>query len=714
MLQPVARRPPAAPPRRIDDNSGEMMSKTALPTSILFLALGFAAPSLLADEGLWLFNDFPTHQVKDRYGFEVTDTLLDHIRLSSTRLNNGGSGSFVSPNGLVFTNHHVASDCIQKLTTAENDYIRDGFHAATQAEEKACPDLEINVLVGISDVTGKVKVAAPENAPAAEANRLRKAAMTKIEKECTDSTGNRCDVETLYSGGQYHLYQYSKYTDVRLVFAPEASIAAFGGDPDNFTYPRYCLDFTFFRVYENGRPAKVDHYLPWSREGVKDGELTFVSGHPGATGRLLTYAALEFYRDVSYPLVLRRLESLSKTLLDYSGESDENRRVARDNLLHQTNSLKAYIGFLAGLRDPGLMSRKRAEENRLRAAVEADPGLRKRFGGTWDEVAAAYKQYATIYKRNWLLERNPDLGSRLLEIARYVLRYAEEKTRPDGERLREYVDSGLPSLEQQMYSPAPITDSMEIAALTDYFRFIRKELGATDPIVKALLGGSSPAEAARAYVGASKLKDVAERKRLARDLEAVHTSDDGMIRLARILDGPARKLRQQYEDSVEAVIRASASQIAQARFAISGTEGYPDATFTLRLSYAPVKGYANSSGKPIPYATDIAGLYRRATGTDPFRLPPSWLKAKNDLELTTPFNFVTTNDTHGGNSGSPTINTAGEVIGILFDGNLESLPNRFVYTDERSRSVHVASQGIVEALRTVYRAGRLLKELGVE
>ncbi len=538
----------------------------------LVLLLCFAG---LADEGLWLFNDFPSERVKEKYGFQPSQSFLDHIRLSSTRLNNGGSGSFVSPKGLVFTNHHVASDCIQKLTTKENNYMRDGFHGATLADEEACPDLEINVLVKIEDVTGEVKNAAPPDADPAEANRLKKSAMNRIEKRCNEATGSRCDVETFYSGGQYHLYQYKRYTDIRLVFAPEASIAAFGGDPDNFTYPRYCLDFAFFRVYEHGRPAATPRHLPWSRKGAADGELTFVPGHPGSTGRLLTVSALEFSRDVSYPLVHQRSKRLGDALLEFSGASEDNTRIARDNLLGMQNSLKAYTGFLAGLHNDKLMARKRAEEKELRDAVMADAKLRAEFGSTWDDVSAAYAEYAKIYKRYRLLESYPERGSELLRVAILVLRHAEETTKPNEERLRDFAEAALPSVRRRMYSPAPIEDSMEIVILTDYLRYLISELGADDPTVKALLDGASPAAAARKYVESSKLKDVDERKRLAEDLDAVRASTDGMIHMARILDQPGRKLRKIYEDKVEAPVRASGGRIAAARYAVKGAGDNP-------------------------------------------------------------------------------------------------------------------------------------------
>lgn len=684
-------------------------------SALLFLSLLAAIPfsPVRADEGIWLFNQFPKKRVEEKYKVKVTDEFLLRLRSASVRLNNGGSGSFVSPNGLIFTNHHVASDCIQKLSSAQHDYMNNGFHAASLEEEKPCPDLEINVLVDIQDVTKEVNSSVEPAASAAEANRQRKAASTKIEKKCSDRTGNRCDVVNLYSGGLYHLYQYKKYTDVRLVFAPESAIAAFGGDPDNFTYPRYCLDFAFLRAYQDGKPARTPEYLRWSRQGAKDGELTFVSGHPGTTGRLATLAALEFFRDVSYPFVLDYVQSLIQALQKFSDESAENKRIAYDNLFGNQNSFKAFSGFLRGLRDPGLMARKRDEERALRAKVDAKPETKEKYGKTWDEIAAAYQEYAKFYRPYFLLELQAGRGSDLFGYARMVLRYAEERTKPDSERLREYVDPALPSLEQRMYSPAPVHPSMEIVALANYLEYLDKNLDVERDLVKELLGGRTAAEAAEHYVKTSQLADVAERKRLANDLAAARASGDGMVALARLLDPVARKYRKRYEDTVEAVLNSAASKIASARYEIYGSNEYPDATFTLRLSYGPVKGYTNEQGHWTPWATDFAGLYARATGKEPYRLPERWIEKKPALKLNTPFNFVTTNDTHGGNSGSPTVNPRGEVVGILFDGNIEGLPNRFVYREERERSIHVASQGIVEALRKVYGARRILAELGM-
>ncbi|HSW48873.1 MAG TPA: S46 family peptidase [Bryobacteraceae bacterium] len=686
---------------------------TARRLVVLALFL-ISATTLVADEGIWLFNHFPSQAVKERQGFEVTDRFLDQLRLGSVKFAGVASGSFVSPDGLLLTNHHVASECIQQLSTKENDYMGNGFFAASQAEERKCPDLEANVLLSIDDVTAAVQQGAPAGAASAEAGRTRRANMGRIEKDCTTGPDTRCEVVTLYSGGEYHLYRYKKYTDIRLVLAPEAGIAAFGGDPDNFTYPRYCLDMTFFRAYENDRPARTPDYLRWSKDGVKEGELIFVPGNPATTGRLNTVAQLEFFRDVSYPLVHARLNALVKALLAYSSRSPENKRVATDNLLSQQNSLKAYAGFLMGLRDPKLIELKRKQESELRAAVAKDPKLDEAYGKAWDRLAEAYKEFAEFYKPYWLLETAAARGSDLFRLARDVVRLAEEKPKPDGQRLREYRDAALPGVEASLYATIPITDSMEIVAVRDYLEFLRRSLGASDPTVRALLGGRSPQARAREFVSTSKLRDVAERKRLAESAEAVKSSSDGMIRLALLLDTRARELRKRYEDRVEAVVNGDGASVARARFAAMGAGAYPDATFTLRLSYGPVKGYKSAAGKDIPHATDFAGLYKRATGKEPFRLPARWVASKGKLNLATPFNFVSTADTHGGSSGSPTVNTKGEIVGVLFDGNLESLPDRFLYTDDRARSVHVSAQGIVEVLRQVYGASRVLKELGLE
>jgi len=681
-------------------------------TKAALLALTFATFAA-ADEGMWLFDQFPKDRVAAKYGFNASDQFLHHLERASVRFNNGGSGSFISPQGLLFTNHHVGQDCIEKLSTAEHDYLAKGFQSGTGDGEKVCPDLEVDALLNTSDVTAKVNEGITASTAPADANKMRKASIARIEKDCVASTKNRCDVVTLYSGGEYSLYQYKKYTDVRLVFAPEYKIAQFGGDPDNFTYPRFCLDFSLFRAYENGKPASTPDYLAWSKEGVKDGELTFVTGNPGSTGRLQTVAQMEFSRDDSFPLRLRMLQDRIARLLAFGEKSAEDKRIAQDYLDEDRNGYKAINGFELGLKDPALMARKVEEEQKLRAAIAADPAKEKQFGALWDQLAAAYKEYAAIFKPYYMLEAAPT-DSNLFVLARRVIRYAVETRKPNDQRLAAYQDAGLPSLEREMYSPAPVYPAVEELMLTTQFHFMVQELGASAPTVKAVLAGKTPEQAAHFYVSTSKLSDVAERKRLAQSPKAIEKSKDGMIRLALILDGPARKVRAQYEDKVEAVITASASKLAQARFAVYGASEYPDATFTLRVSYGPVKGYTNAAGQPVAWDTTFAGLYQRATGKEPFDLPPSWIQSRAALELSTPFDFVTTNDTHGGNSGSPTVNEKGEIVGILFDGNLEGLANRYVYTEAQARSVHVASQAIVEALRKVYHAQGVLRELGFE
>jgi len=679
-------------------------------TKISLLGLLLAGIAM-ADEGMWLFDHFPKEQVERKYGFRVTDDFLKHLEHASARFNNGGSGSFVSPRGLLFTNHHVAQDCIEKLSSAEHDYMAGGFESPAEADEKMCPDLEVDALLTTSDVTSQVNEGIHSDTSAAEANRMRKATIARVEKDCSTPKDHRCEVVSLYSGALYSLYQYKKYTDVRLVFAPEYKIAQFGGDPDNFTFPRFDLDFALLRAYEGGKPAASPDYLAWSHAGVKDGELTFVSGNPGSTGRLQTIAQMEFSRDVSYPILLDLLHDRIGRLLAFSETGAENKRVAQDYLDVDQNSYKAINGFEEGLRDSSLMRLKREEEQKLRAAVAKDPALEKKYGKTWDDVAAAYKEYATFFKPYFLVESAPDQVNSF-SIARNVLRYAEEKPKPNEQRLTGYRDADLPALEQSMFSPAPLSSALEEVMLATYFRFLAKELGANDAIVKEVLAGQTPEQAAHQYISTTKIFDVEERKRLAHNLEAVKSSQDGLIRLARILDGPARKYRKEFEDKVQAVITASGSKIALARFAVYGTNAYPDATFTPRLSYGPVKGYTNAAGRPVPYDTTFAGLFAHATGKDPFELPQDWIQAKASLDLSTPFDFVTTADTHGGNSGSPTVNEKGEVIGILFDGNLEGLPDRYVYTDERARSVHLASNAIIEALKKVYHSERVLSELG--
>ena len=664
-----------------------------------------------ADEGMWLYNAFPKANVKAKYGFEPTQAWLDHVRLSSVRFNNGGSGSFVSANGLTFTNHHVGAVCVQQISTIGHDYIKEGYYAKTQAEEAKCPDLELNQLVGIEDVTSRVKDAVKPEMSTANAGRAQRAAMSQIEKDCA-SSGLRCDVVTFYSGEVYNLYKYKKYTDVRLVFAPEFDAAFFGGDPDNFTYPRYDLDITFFRVYENDKPAHIEHYLRWSKDGVKDNDLVFVSGHPGSTGRLRTMAQLEFLRDLDYPARLESYKRRIALLQNFGAQSDENARIAKEDIFGYQNSFKAITGYLEGLND-AVLAAKQADETKLETAFKADP-KNKNAPNPWEEIAGTVKLTREIYQPLSYVERMRGFNSELANFARWIVRATDEKTKPSDVRLREYRDSALPSLEQELFSTAPIYKSLETLTLADSLAQMRDALGADSPAVQKALNGKSPEDAAKNLITNSKLEDVAVRKQLYEGGQAaVQASTDPLIVLMRDVDPDARNFRRMYDDKVDAVERRDGAAIAKAHFASSGFNQPPDATFTLRLSYGAVKGY-DENGKKIPFFTTIGGSFDHAAEHDnrlPYQLPASWMTAKSKLKFATPLNYVSTADIIGGNSGSPTVNTKGEVVGIIFDGNIQSLAWNFAYDDKQARAVHVDSRGIQEALRTIYNATALADEL---
>lgn len=671
-----------------------------------------ATSTLHGDEGMWLFNDPPRNLLKTQHGFEITDAWLEHVQRSSVRFNSGGSGSFVSADGLVMSNHHVGADSIQKLSDKDHDYLRDGFHAKTRAEEKRCLDLELNVLISIEDVTDRVNAAVRPDLPPEQAFRARSAVIEEIQKESLDRTGLRSDVVTLYQGGKYHLHRFKKYTDVRLVFAPEQQIAFFGGDPDNFEYPRFALDVCFFRAYENGQPARVEHYLRWSQAGADENELVFVSGHPGRTSRLLTLTELEYARDRQLPFRLRQLYRLEVLLAAYSARSAENERRAKDDLFGVQNSRKALKGRLAGLLDPTLMARKAEEEKILRDAVAREPGLRS-IAEAWQKIDAAQAVIADTAQNYNLFEAGAGFRSELFGIARTLLRAADERALPNRDRLREFTDSGRESLEFQLFSEKPIHDDLEILTLADSLTFLTELLGAGDELVRTILAGRSPEQRAVELVTGTKVGNVPFRRLLYREgAEAVRAAQDPMIELARLIDGPARAWRKTIEAQSEIKQQAHA-QIGRARFAVHGTSIYPDATFTLRLAFGPVKGYADARGD-APFQTTFAGLYQRAEEQrfkPPFDLPELWLKRKRSLNLATPFNFVCTADIIGGNSGSPVINRNAEVVGLIFDGNIQSLVLDYAYSDEQARATSVHSRAIVEALRKVYRATRLADEL---
>ena len=688
------------------------VSRAALCVAVCLAALA-AAPAVFGDEGMWLFNKPPLDYLKKHYDFAPTKDWLEHVQKSSVRFNTGGSGSFVSADGLVMTNHHVGAATLQKVSTAEHNYLRDGFHARTNSEEIKSIDLEINVLMDIQDVTKRVNDAVRADMKPAEAFAARRGVMAQIEEESKKKTGYRSDVVTLYQGGVYNLYLYKVYTDVRLAFAPEAQAAFYGGDPDNFEYPRFDMDICFFRVYEDGKPVHPEHYLKWSKTGAADDELVFVSGHPGRTERLDTVANLEDLRDVETPYVLQRLFRAEVMLETFSRRSEENAREAKEDLFGVQNSRKAYIGRLAGLQDPALMERKQADETKLREAVAKDDKL-KYAVDSWDRIAKAEKVRTELLHRYTMLEGGSGFKSQLFAIARTLVRAGEELPKKSEDRLREFRQSALDELKFHLFSEEPVYPNYEIAKMTDGLTFLAEQLGYDDPLVRKVLDGKSPPNRAAELVTGSKLISVEDRKKLFEGGEkAVRASDDPMILLAELVDPEARAVRKRMETEVEEPRRAAYADLANAKFAIEGTNTYPDATFTLRLSFGQVKGY-EENGKHVPFETAFAGLYERSAENNdkpPFDLPPRWVEKKDKLDLKTPLNFVCTADIIGGNSGSPVINRDAELVGIIFDGNIQSLVLDFAYSDTQARAVSVHSQGIIEALRKVYDADGLADEL---
>ena len=673
------------------------------------LSLGAAAG---ADEGLWLFDRLPASLLKAQYGFTMTDDWALHVMYSSVRFG-GASGSFVSPDGLVLTNHHVGQGALQNLSTKERDLMKTGFYARTRAEEPKCPGMELTVLQEIEDVTAKVRGAEAADMTPAQAADARGKSVAEIERNAAEKTGLRCTVVTLYSGGMYHLYKYKVYSDVRLVFAPEYAMAFFGGDPDNFTYPRYDLDITLFRIYENDKPLASKHFLKWNSSGVKEGDLVFASGHPGSTGRLLSIAQLEFLRDTAYPWTIASYERRRALLKDFGRQGAEAARIAQGTLFGIENSLKATVGYQSGLQDKALMSKKLRDEQALRAQIAADPELSRKYGPAWDEIAAAEKAYASFYKMYRFFEGGAGFSSSNFNYARTLVRLSAERGKPDETRLREYREAAFPAIARRMQAATPVYDDLEIFNLTDSLIQLQKEFGGLTE-VKWLFGNKLAEDLARDLVTRTKLKDPAFRKQvLDGGFEAAALSEDPMIKLAWLVDPVSRALRKRYEQEVESVEIKNGSLIAQALFKLKGSSIPPDATGTLRLSFGTVKGYVEK-GIPIRFYTTFKSMFARADkfgNKDPYQLPDSFLSKRKVLAQDTPLNFTATVDSIGGNSGSPVINRKAEFCGVLFDGNIQSLPARFVYSDTLNRSVMVHAQGIIEALTKVYNAKPLADEL---
>ena len=678
-----------------------------------------------ADEGMWLYNAVPKDKIKAKYGFEITQPWLDHLRLSSVRL--GASASFVSPDGLIFTNHHVGAGCVHDVSTKDNDYMKNGFYAESQANEPKCPGMEASVLVEIQDVTAKVNAKVKSEMKAGEILQAQRAATATLEKECSVAP-YRCDVVSLYAGALYHLYKYRRYTDLRLVFAPEYDVAFFGGDPDNFTYPRYDLDITFLRAYENDKPARVEHYLKWSKTGVKEGDLVFVSGNPGSTGRLTTYAQMEYLRDVQYPRSLNSMERRIKLLKGFAARSPENARIVERMVFGLENSFKATTGYNAGLLDKQFMARKKADEAKLRATVAADPKLKAEFGDPWTDLEQAVAIQKQMGARAAFMEST--FNSTILNSARTLVRAPHEKQKANTDRLREFRESALPMLERRLFSSQPVYKELEVLQLTDALKDMVETLGENDPFVQKVVEGKPVDQVATEVIAASNLDKVEVRKQLYEGGQAaIDASTDPAIMLMKALDGDARAVRKQIEEQVTSVEQRAGTQIAKIMFAEKGFTEPPDATGTLRLSYGVVKGYVED-GRKIPYFTTFEGAFRHSAKHEnkaPYSLPETWMVfnpgEKKDgrivnagmkagkLNVNTPLNFVATPDIIGGNSGSPVVNKAGEIVGIIFDGNIQSLPMRFMYEDVVGRAVSVDSRGIIEALRNIYDATPLVEEL---
>jgi len=672
---------------------------------LLMFSLFSVIPSVRADEGMWTFDNPPLKQWKERYNFEPTKEWLDKVRLASVRLNDGGSASFVSPNGLIITNQHVASGQLGKMSSKEKDYVKDGFYASTYAGEVKAPDLEANVLMSYEDVTGKVQDA--------QSSEQRKAVMADIEKDCVAKTSLKCEVISFYSGGEYWLYRFKKYTDLRIVFAPEEQTAFFGGDYDNFTYPRYDLDIAFIRAYENGQPAKTPDYFKWSANGAADGEFVVLPGNPGSTSRLSTVAQLAYQRDVGNPLQKKVWTTVLNSLTQFGSQGPEQHRQAGGTIRSLNNSLKRLTGQQDGLLNPRQFARKEAEEKALKDELAKRPEQQKLYGAAWDSIAAAYAELPKMADRIGLSSLQP---SRLGTIASQIVRYGDEVKKPNEQRYDEFRDNRLDSLKLSLLSPAPIYPDLEQAVLTGWLNEGVKTLGRNDPFIKAALGDAEVSEVVVRAVRETQLSDVAFRKSLLDGgVDAVAKSTDPMVTLARRVEPIVRELRAWNDQKIRNVEATAGEKIAKARFAVYGKTIPPDANFNLRLSYGRVKGYEEDTTL-VPYRTTFFGLYDRALSfaeMTPWELPQRYKDKKNMFDLSTPLDFVYTADTIGGNSGSPVINRNAEFVGINFDSNVQKLSNRYWYVDEEDggRAVGVHSAGILEALRKVYETKELVSEL---
>jgi Peptidase S46 len=679
-----------------------------LVAGVLLLSLGLAQGAR-ADEGMWTFDNFPSSTVAKKYGFLPSQEWLDHVRLSSLRIAGGCSASFISPQGLVMTNHHCVVQCLDQLSSAQQNLEETGFSARTPTEEKKCPDFELDQLLEIRDVTRDM-LEALTGKTGDEANKALNAKRAELEQSCGSDASVRCDVISLYQGGVYDLYRYKRYNDVRLVFAPEFSVAQFGGDPDNFNFPRYDYDIGLLRAYEGDKPAVSPNYLRWSANGTKDGDLVFVSGNPGSTFRELTTAQLAFERDILFPFRIPEIAERRGQLEVFVSRGPEQAREASDDLFFLENGYKVYFGRQQALLDPQFFATKVQEEQKLRAATAADPKLAA-YVSAWDDIAKVQQVRAQLFVRNTSLGGRSFRGG-LLGDAITLVRAAVERTKPNRERLPEFTDKALVNVQQQLTAAAPVYRDLEELNLAFLFTVVRRDLGADDPFVGKMLGKESPEQLAHRLATGTHLDDPKVREELYKGGQsAVEASKDPMIRFAASINDDLLAVRKEYEARVDAPTRSAAEKIAKARFAVYGTSVDPDATFTLRLSYGTVKGFDDAEGKFVEPYTNIGGLFERATGAPPYALPESWLKAKASLDLSVPMNLSTTNDTTGGNSGSPMIDKDANIVGLLFDGNIFSLGGDYGYEAVKNRSVAVDSRGLLEGMRKVYHIDRIVDEI---
>lgn len=679
--------------------------------AVFFILVSALSTAAIADEGMWTFDNLPRDALKEKYAFTPDKAWVDHAMRASVNLG-GCSASFISPEGLVMTNHHCTAGCLQQLSSAQKNYLQDGFLARTRDQELQCPATEVSRLEQITDMTKEMNAATKSLTGEAYKN-AQNAMSAKLAADCTgdNKATVRCSVVTLYQGGQYHLYRYHRFSDVRLVWAPEDAAPNFGGDPDNFNYPRFGLDAAMLRAYENGKPAVVKDYFPFSANGAKVDELVFTSGNPGRTSRLLTVAQLETLRDVRLISTMRRGYELRGALTQYRKLGAEQARVAYNDLFFLENGLKVSSGELDALQSHDLIARKRADEASLQAYVAANPKLKAEAGGAWAAIEKAQLVYREIVNEYDAVEGGRGFNSRYFGLARTLVRGSDERIKPDGDRLPEFSSARLPLVERQVFSPAPIYPDFEKMKLEFSLTKLRESLGTDDPFVVQVLGKESPEQVAKRLVDGTKLGDAAFRKALWEGgRAAVEASADPFLKLVREIDAHARAIRKRYENEVSAVEQKNAELIAKARFAQLGTKVYPDATGTLRLSFGAVQGWLER-GKPVAPFTDFAGAFNRHTGAEPYALPDSWLANKGKINLAQNYNFVTTNDIIGGNSGSPMINRNAEIVGLAFDGNVHSHGGSFWSDPKLNRTIGVTSGGIKEALKSIYGATELLAEI---